>query len=363
MGIPAAGGTIIAAPLTPTVQAERVQSAVPLQVSGSCPLGFHGYPRMSSSRQLYPIILPPWASASRKAGSATCINSVDGARTGTSSAPVRIVSVPTQPQEIVGTARLKTRDIFEEAADFATLKAISARRDSQMQQMEAELRRKDAAVKARDEQIAELKRCCEELHRRAGGASPLADDGPDQLGAEMELRTPRPVQWLAREDVGVQQGKVVRETTGEDLPGYSCLVLPPTTSFSVAQSDLEEELVPSLCGSVAQGGTADKVNAKVHDYFARFPDFKLPVERLKPGSYYFGEPVRQTVSVQLTRGGKAVLKVCGKFRSLDSFLDEVRGASRVASSLSPRSSLASARRSGDSRRSSSVCRARASQRS
>merc|ERR1712032_1126179 len=97
-------------------------------------------------------------------------------------------------------------------------------------------------------------------------------------------------------------------------------------------------------------------------YFARVPEFKLPVERLKSGAYYLGEPVCQAVSVQLTRGGKAVMKVCGKSRSLESFLDEVRGASRVASSLSPRRSLAPARRSEDSRRSSSACRVGATQR-
>jgi hypothetical protein len=200
------------------------------------------------------------------------------------SAPVRAVAAPTEPQEFVGTARLKTRDIFEEAAEFAALKAISARRDAQMQQMEAELRRKGAAVKARDEQIAALKRCCEELQRRARCASLSADDGLGQLGAEVELRTPRPLRGLAREDTGVRQRKVIHEATGDEkcLPGYSRLVSTPSTSCSIARSDLEEELVTSLCGSAAQEGT-DKVDAKFHEYFARFPDFKLLVKRLKPG--------------------------------------------------------------------------------
>jgi len=314
---------------------------------------------------------PPWPSASVRAGRETFINDVDGSRTGTLSAPVRIVSVPpAEPPEIAGTARLKTRDICEEAADFATLKAISARRDARMQQMEAELRRKDAAVKAKDEQITELKRCCEELQRRAPGAGSLVDEESDQAGADMVSRTPRQLHGLAREDTGVRRSKAVRETTGNDLPRFSRVVPPLSGSFSVAQSDLEEESVQTLCGSAAGGDTADKVDAKLHEYFARFPDFKLPVERLKPSLYYFGEPVRQAVNVQLTRGGKVVLKICGKFRSLDSFLDEVRGTSRAASSMSPRSRLVPVRRSDDStlrrgedsRRSRSACRAATSQR-
>jgi len=253
-----------------------------------------------------------------------------------------------------------------------------------MQQLEAELRRKDAAVKARDKEIAVLKRHCKELQHRVHCTCPfetepsppcleavkLADDRPDQLEAEMELRTPRTLPGLARGDIDGLQWKVVRETTRDEkyLSGYSRLLSPPFTGCRFAWSDLQEELVP-----VAQGSKADEVDMKVRDYFARFPDFRLLCLQLKPGSYYLGEPVRQVVSVQLTPGGKAVLKVCGKSRSLYSFLDEVRGAARAASSLSPRrslasahrsvsprSSLASAHRSEDSRRSSSPCRAGAS---
>jgi len=213
-----------------------------------------------------------------------------------------------------------------------------------MQQMEAELRRKDDAVKARDEQITKLKRCCEELQRCAPGASPLATGGPDRLGAEMVFRIPRPLHRRAHGDTGVRRSKVVRDISGNHLPRFSGTVSAACSSFSVVQSDLEEEPVQSLI-SAAQGETANKVDAKVHEYFARFPDFKMPVERLKPCSYYFGEPVHQAVSVQLTRRGKAVLKVCGKFRSLDSFLDAVRGTSQAAYSLSPGNHLASVRRS------------------
>jgi len=347
MVFPAAGCKTTVAPLTATAEAERAQPVVPLQVSGNCRLGLHGYPYSASSQQIYPVVLPPpWPSASTRAGSETSINDVDGSRKGASPAPVRIVSVPpTEPQEVVGTARLKTRDIFEEAAEFATLKAISARRDAEMQQMEAELRRKDDAVKARDEQITKLKRCCEELQRRAQGASPLATEGPHRLDAEMIFRTPRPLHGRARGDTGVRRSKVVRDISGNHLPRFSGTVSAACSSFSVVQSDLEEEPVQTLYGSAAQGETEDEVDAKVHEYFARFPDFKLPVERLKPGSYYFGEPVHQAVSVQLTRRGKAVLKVCGKFRSLDSFLDAVRGTSQAAYSLSPGNHLASVRRS------------------
>jgi len=360
-----AGGKILAAPLTPTLPAVAVQPAAPLQAFG-CHLGVHGYPRIPSSQQLFSVILPPWSPASTGAGSETYRSVASGAadaRNGTSSVPLRAVAVPADPQEVVGTARLKTRDSLEEAAEIAALKAISARRDAQMQQLEAELRRKDAAVKARDEQIALLRWRCEELQRRARCSGPfetervqpclevvnLADDGPGQAAAEMKPpRTPRPLHGLSREDTGVP------ETC---LPGHSRLVSPPSTSCSIAWSELEDE---PLCGSVAQAGTADAVDVKVREYLARFPDFGMPVERLKPGSYYLGAPVCEAVSVQLTRGGKAVLKVCGKFRGLDSFLDEVRGASRPASSLSP---LASARRGEDHlRRSSSVGRAGASQR-
>jgi len=375
MTIPAAGGKIVAAPLTPIVPALAMQPAAPLQVRGSCRSGLHGYPCISRSQQIYPLIQPPCVSASTGAGNETCKHGVAGgatARTGTLSVPVRAVAVATESQETVGTARLMTRSILEDAAELAALKAVAARRDARMQQLEAELRRKDAAVKARDEQIAVLKRRCEELQRLARCASPsetecvqprvetvkLADDGPD------ELRTPRPLQGLAREDTGVRKDKVIRETARSEtcLPGYSRLLSPPSTSHSIAWSDVEEELVPMFCGSAAQGATADEIDAKVHQYFARFPDFKLQVQRLKPGSYYIGEPVCEAVTVRLTRGGKAVLKVCGKFRSLDKFLDEVRGVSRAASSLSPRSCLATARLREDSRRSCSACRVRASQR-
>lgn len=274
--------------------------------------------------------------------------------------PVWAVAVPVKPQEVVG--HVKTHGMPEqtaEAAEFVALKAISARREAQMQELEAELRRKDSALNARDEEIAMLKRRCEELQHHVCCAIPLesaaslglevvklADDGPDsRLGARAFSRT-----WcgLSREDIGVPQQKAAPGTSKDEtcLPGYSCLVSQPSTSRSIAWSDLEEELVPQTAQADGRG-TADGVDAKIREYFARFPDFKLPVVRrydvTRPGSYYFGEPVCQSASVQLTRSGRAVLKVRGKFRSLESFFDEVRGATRATSSVTPRSSLASAR--------------------
>lgn len=355
-----------------------MQQAVSVPAIGSYRLGPQGYPCLARSQQLYQRIQPPPASASIGTKIEACQNCVDGdatTKTGASSLPVSAAAAPTESQEVVGTARLKTRGTLEEAAEFAALKAISARREAQMQQLEAELRRKDAAVKARDEHIAVLKRRCEELERHACRASPLetllgfeavqlTGDGPGQLGVEMETRTPRRLHGLAREDTAVRKIKVFHDTVEDEkcLPGYSRLLSTPSTTCSIACSDLEEELVPALSGSAAPGGTADVIDAKLQEYFARFPGFKLHVQQLKPGSYYFGEPVCQAVSVQLTRGGKAVLKVHGKFRSLDSFLDEVRGASRAACSLSPRSSFSSARCREDFGRSSSACRVGAAQR-
>lgn len=276
MVIPVAGGKLSAATPTPTVPAVAGQLAAPLQALGSCSLGFHGYPCISRNQQQHPVVLPPWATASTWAGSEVCKNSVGGvataARRSTLSAPVRdpirAVSVPTEPQEIVGAARLKTRGILEVAAELAVLKATLAKRDARMQQVEVELQRKDAAVKARDEQIAVLTRCCEELHSRARcgcdcpfetesvqpclEAVKLADDGPDQLGAEMEAQTPRTFRGPAREDAGVWHCKVDRETVGDEkcLPGYSHFVSPslsPRSSLASSRRSEDSRQSSSAC--------------------------------------------------------------------------------------------------------------------
>jgi len=296
MATGAVGNKMIAAPLTPTAPAVAAQSAATFQT-----LGFRGYPRVASSQQIYPVIQPPRASASRRAGSETCTSAdrVAAARSGTSSVPLGAPALPAGTEQAHGAARLSTRGILKEAAELAALKVVSARRDARIQHLEAELRQKDAAIKARDEEITRLKRRCEELQRRSQCASPFnithpqpsSDDRLDQVGSELELQTPRPL-------LALRQSKAALKTTGDEkcLPGYSRWVSSPPTKSSIAWSDLEEEIVLASCDSAAQRGTAD----------------------------------------ELTPGGNSALKVCGTPQRVGSVLGEGRATSPAASNLSPR---------------------------
>lgn len=198
-----------------------------------------------------------------------------------------------------GELRHETGDQPQEFVEIQRLRHIIEDQGAEIQELRVKTAELTASNKELEARRAELERILE-------------------ANAQVDCQASQPIEDA--EQVGqttVSAEQIVENGVAQDVEDFV------QDDFLDEAAEIEKVQTPPSSGRKMRPLRGDAIDLLIKDYLDSCPDFRLAVEKIKPGWYIFGEPISKKLYLKMA-GEHVVCRVGGGTKELTKYLDEFR---------------------------------------